>query len=193
MSQYPFRTTMRTGESSYCEDRGYPYHIDTNDPNFNTVHLEFGLILKIGQTATKSMDGKSWEISNEFPLLEAKRKTLYEKLSSVWSNFENHGVVKSTLGFPVDTSEKSIVNIDSRIKTIDSSKEDPITFCDANNDLHQISLGDLDTILSEIIAYRNERYSSKWAVRQSIDAAKTFKQMDEAEKSLNSYVESFNG
>ena len=85
-------------------------------------------------------------------------------------------VIQSSLGFPIKTGEASARRVESRIYCLSTALErDTMTipFRDENNEYHEISYKDLNTILYEISDFSNNVMDAKWRVEKEIDAAKT--------------------
>ena len=177
MNTYPFRTTTKVNETTYCEDRGYPHHIDINDSNFNILNNEFGTLLNVGQTAIRRND--SWEVLDTFPLLnEAKNKKLI-RLKEYWSRLDSNDTIMSKVGFEINANKRAQLDLRGLLDTMSDS--DIVLFCDANNDFHRVTRKQVSDMLTEIILHSQSIYDRKWQLRNAIVNAKSFEELNKIE------------
>lgn len=180
MTAYPFRTTTKVSKTVYCEDRGFPYHIDINDSNFNTLNNEFGTLLNVGQTAVRSNDG-TWEVIDEFPLLENAKENKYRELKDAFTLAESNSVVMSRVGFEINADERAYINIHGLLNETNEGITEKVSFCDANNEFHDVTGKQLAIMLSDVFVHRSSLYQRKWNIRSRIQAATTFDDLNKIE------------
>lgn len=185
--KYPFRITYRQDADTYVEDRGYAHEVKRGDPDFEVVDAEFGDILKPGQTASRGMSD-AWEIEDGFPLLTAMKAIKMERLKVAWMQTEAHGVIgvenENGESFVIDATEKSLGHITSLISNMEYDKQERELFCDANNEMHEVSLADLSEMKQAVIRYGRQTFGKKWLLRDQIKAAKTCAELDAIEISF---------
>ena len=106
-----------------------------------------------------------------------------DKLNELESSFltaEKSGVVKSSLGFDIDATERSNRDINGLIDVLESSSDESKStmFCAADNSFHEVTLDDLKTMKLEVIKYGQELYQKKWTYREMINNATSKKELD---------------
>lgn len=106
------------------------------------------------------------------PLDEAKSLKL-EELTDAWLAAEAHGVVKSSLGFDIDATERANRDINGLITGMTATKTEKTLFCGADNSFHEVTVADLSVMLLEIIGYAQSLYAKKWELRSEIERATT--------------------
>lgn len=111
--------------------------------------------------------------------LDKLKKNKLNELESSFLTAEKSGVVKSSLGFDIDATERSNRDINGLIDVLESSDEVKSTmFCAADNSFHEVTLDDLKTMKLEVIKYGQELYQKKWTYREMINNATSKKELD---------------
>ena len=110
-------------------------------------------------------------------LKEVCTKKLFE-LSKKHHEAEETGVIQSSLGFPVDASERANRDISGLISQMEMTNIDKTQFCDANNDFHEVTLDNLKIMQLELIQYAQSLYATKWQLRAAIETAKTVDELN---------------
>lgn len=93
-----------------------------------------------------------------------------QKLSELEERFERwyskDAILNSSLGYAIDCDQRAKMDVDGLVQL-----GEPAVFMDANNELHEVSVDDLNTMQKEIIKAGNAAYAEKWAFRTAIEAA----------------------
>ena len=113
------------------------------------------------------------------PSLEEARS---EKLNQLHYTFNDWRQSKctliSSLGFEVDADERAKQDVDGLILKMKKRTIETEMFRDANNEYHNLSLNDLETLQLEIIDSAQQMYKDKWQFEQAIDQATSNQQLD---------------
>lgn len=105
--------------------------------------------------------------------LEELRDRRLEQLSTEVDYAMENGTVMSSLGFKIDATEKAITDTDGLIKILEATGQAQVSFCDADNVFHDISLAQVKQINLEIIDYKQKVRAKKWNIRSAIVSATT--------------------
>lgn len=173
-----FRTTYRQDEDTYVEDRGYAHAVARGDEGFAELDAEFGKILAPGQTAIRESGGNGWEVRDGFPLLENLKASYLASLHDAWLRAEDNGRVESSAGFAIDATERANRDITGLITAMKAGGGEKVKFCDADNNFHDVTLAQLETMLLEIIQHGQRLYADKWRIRTAIEQAKTVAELE---------------
>lgn len=130
---------------------------------------------------TISEDGSITFTPPEPPSLEEVKTKKLEELRTAWLAAEENGVVQSSLGFPIDATERSNRDIDGLIKEMEASGGEKTLFCDAVNVFHEVTLADLKTMQLEVIRHGQAIYARKWELRTAIEGAETAEAVESVE------------
>lgn len=112
------------------------------------------------------------------PTVEEIRELKLESLNNQFENVRNTAWIMSSLGFEADANEVANTNIDGLIKTVKATGQEPVYFCDKNNQYHALSLAELETLQLEVIQNGQNLYAQKWAYRDAINAATTVEEIN---------------
>ena len=117
-------------------------------------------------------------VSKEKTIEELKAEKLSE-LTSLCHNFDNKLVnndmfVISSLGFKVNADLRSQNNIRGLI----SVNADTVNFVDYNNEVHELTQKDLNTLLIECSKNGENLYLQKWAYTEKIKACKNISELE---------------
>ena len=83
---------------------------------------------------------------------------------------------RSSLDFEIDANEKADRNIRQLLTVVKA--DETVSFCDYDNDYHQVTGAGLETLLADVACHTRLRYAEKWALRKAIDAARTSEELD---------------
>lgn len=179
-----FRTTYRQDENTYIEDRGYAHTVAKGDDGFAELDAEFGKLLRPGQTAIRETGGDDWEVREGFPLLENLKTAYLANLHDAWLQAETNGKVESSVGFVIDATERANRDINGLITALKAKGEKKAMFCDADNNFHEVTAAQLETMLLEIIQHGQQLYENKWRIRTAIEQAATIAELEAVQISL---------
>lgn len=112
----------------------------------------------------------SWTLRKKpEPTLEDVREKKLQELNGAHSAAENNAHVMSSLGFEIDANERAHRDIDGLITTL---PDDGTTmFCDYNNEFHEVTKQQCQTLQKEIIMNAQGLYNQKWQYRTQIEKA----------------------
>lgn len=162
---------------------GYANFYDAEPPKYDPE------VYKLIELEPQLVDGKwirQWKLEEivrteeeEKAYLDKLKKIKLNELESSFLTAEKSGVVKSSLGFDIDATERSNRDINGLIDVLESSDEVKSTmFCAADNSFHEVTLDDLKTMKLEVIKYGQELYQKKWTYREMINNATSKKELD---------------
>ena len=128
------------------------------------------------------------QTENGFKICEPtpKEKTINElkaeklsELKAICHNFDNRLVnndmyVISSLGFKVNADLRSQNNI----KGLIAVNADTVNFVDYNNEVHELTPSNLNTLLIECSKNGENLYMQKWAYAEKIKACKTIEELE---------------
>ena len=77
--------------------------------------------------------------------------------------------IQSSLGFEVNADAVAMQNVSGLLITIENAT---VKFCDYNNEFHELTKDQLQTLQLEIIQNAQQLYNTKWKYRTQIDHAK---------------------
>lgn len=97
-------------------------------------------------------------------MLELIRENKINELKKKFSERFNTLVIESSIGFPIDANEKASINVRGLLETM----ENTVYFCDADNNFHEVTKENVETILKEIIEAQQSLYQIKWNLRNQI-------------------------
>lgn len=117
--------------------------------------------------------------------LETRKSEALSKLKALFSRKSQQERLMSSLGFEVDANETAIANIDGLVLVMEEDGIQKENFCDANNQLHTVSLDEVKTIRKEMKKNRQRLYRKKWAIRNAINGASSSEELDTIPISLD--------
>lgn len=106
------------------------------------------------------------------------KKSKLELLSHRFDLSAKDAYVISSLGFKADANTTANTNVDGLIKSMSAAGTKEITFCDYDNQYHQVSLEDLKTLQLEIIQNGQAMYAQKWYYRDKINSASSVEEIE---------------
>ncbi len=109
--------------------------------------------------------GKSLELMKIEKLLEVKQ---------AFSQEQESGHMSSSLGFEIDATRRSKDDIESLLYV----DEFPVRFRDYDNNFHELSKEQTQSLKREIIAYGLASYQKKWELEEAIKNATTIEEIE---------------
>jgi len=108
-----------------------------------------------------------------YTLEEVKRLKKFEIKSAFLQAF-NQGYTSPTLGIKVDCKKEDLLNFKGALELAEATKQEKITIRDYNNEYHTITVDQLKTLITELIAYHAQLFQKKWDLEKQVDAATDF-------------------
>ena len=110
------------------------------------------------------------------PTLEEAKEAKLAELTSAFDTAAQNAHLMSSVGFEIDANEVANRNIEGL--TLVMSDTDTTLFCDYNNQFHEVTRAQLETMRREIVANSQRLYQIKWQYRSLIEAATTVDELD---------------
>ena len=124
----------------------------------------------------RALSGEFGEIEEFVRDLETERANKLSELSTAFEDASEMAHLTSSLGFEIDANETA--NRDIEGLTLVMSDIDTTLFCDYNNQFHEVTRAQLETMRREIVANSQRLYQIKWQYRSLIEAATTVDELD---------------
>ena len=124
----------------------------------------------------RALSGEFGEIEEFVRDLETERANKLSELSTAFEDASETAHLTSSLGFEIDANETA--NRDIEGLTLVMSDIDTTLFCDYNNQFHEVTREQLETMRKEIVANSQRLYQIKWQYRSLIEAATTVDELD---------------
>ena len=124
----------------------------------------------------RALSGEFGEIEEFVRDLETERANKLSELSTAFEDASEMAHLTSSLGFEIDANETA--NRDIEGLTLVMSDTDTTMFCDYNNEFHEVTKAQLETMRREIVANSQRLYQIKWRYRSLIEAAATVDELD---------------
>ena len=102
------------------------------------------------------------------------------KLQEVKNSFENslqHGILNSSLGFPVDNRRYLDKNDKDNVQGLIDLNIPSVEFNDSNGNFHTLTLSDLILLKSEMIQDGLKKYQDRWNLENSIKQCSTIDEL----------------
>lgn len=110
------------------------------------------------------------EVPTPLTDLKAQKEMMLEQAFLSWYN--QGAYLKSSLGFTADSDARAFADVDGLILTAQSGEaKSSIVFMDHDNQPHQVTVDQLNTLKLEIAKNGQAAYQQKWQLRQAIEAA----------------------
>ena len=106
-------------------------------------------------------------------MLAGAKATRLALLSERFAVAEREGHFLSSLGFEVDANETANRNVTGLVTMLEATGEKETVFCDYGNVMRHVTLGQLQSLQLELIAYGRMLYARKWELREAVNAAQT--------------------
>ncbi len=115
---------------------------------------------------------------------ELKTAKLAELDTAFMSWYEDKATVTTSLGFVADSDARAMMDVNGLVTTLESQPAETrstVTFMDANNQPHLLSLEQLKAVQLEIVQNGQSAYQQKWTLRTAIEQASTKEELDAIE------------
>lgn len=89
-----------------------------------------------------------------------------------------NATVETAGGWVADADETANRNVDGLIKGMEATGQESMSFCDHDNQFHDVSLEELKALQLQIIAKGQQLYATKWQYRAAIEAASSEAELD---------------
>lgn len=99
-----------------------------------------------------------------------------DRLNAKFEKAKVEAHLTSSLGFEVDANSTANENVNGLLVTVGDGV---VSFCDYNNEFHELNKAQLETLRTEIISNAQSLYSQKWAFRTALEQCKTNEQIKE--------------
>ncbi|MCZ4065738.1 DUF4376 domain-containing protein [Oxalobacter aliiformigenes] len=120
------------------------------------------------------LDGKF--VKNNRPAFDDRKTARLAELNDAFEEAAKTAHLMSSVGFEIDANETA--NRDIEGLTLVMNDTDTTLFCDYNNQFHEVTKADLETMRREIVANSQRLYQIKWQYRSLIEAATTVEELD---------------
>ena len=124
----------------------------------------------------QALSGEFGEIEEFVRDLETERANKLSELSTAFEDASEMAHLTSSLGFEIDANETA--NRDIEGLTLVMSDTDTTLFCDYNNEFHEVTRAQLETMRREIVANSQRLYQIKWQYRTQIEITTTVDELD---------------
>ena len=124
----------------------------------------------------QALSGEFGEIEEFVRDLETERANKLSELSTAFEDASEMVHLTSSLGFEIDANETANRDIEGLILVM--SDTDTTLFCDYNNQFHEVTRAQLETMRREIVANSQRLYQIKWQYRSLIEAATTVDELN---------------
>ena len=104
-----------------------------------------------------------------------KGQNLEQSFDEIYNS--KHLKLQSSLGFEINANNVANTNIDGLIKVLRKTGQEGVLFRDYNNELHKVTLDDLETMQMEIIMNAQTLYAKKWELENAINNATTMEEL----------------
>ena len=147
---------------------------------FNKDHVSFGEAPDEGKVEFWAQFGVTYtEEPDPAPTLEQLKQTKLRELEVMFKDwYEDCATLISSLGFEADSDAKAKMDVDGLVtkaeaQPTESQARYSVTFMDANNEAHPVTLEQLKVLQIEIIDSGIAAYNEKWAFREAINNAQS--------------------
>ena len=137
-------------------------HVDGRDPQIE----QWNIADKLRQPTWDEI----YALEPEAMLYYARKNKLYE-LEQKFNYMLENGHMTSSFGVEIDANVTSVRNVAGLLVVMGA--DDKEWFCDYNNQLHELTRQQVETIQVEIITYIQGLYDQKWVYREQINTLTT--------------------
>lgn len=137
-------------------------HVDGRDPQIE----QWNIADKLRQPTWDEI----YALEPEAMLYYARKNKLYE-LEQKFNYMLENGHTTSSFGVEIDANVTSVRNVAGLLVVMGA--DDKEWFCDYNNQLHELTRQQVETIQVEIITYIQGLYDKKWMYREQINTLTT--------------------
>lgn len=120
----------------------------------------------------KALDVTYTEEETPLEDLKAQKLDLLDMAFMQWRN--DDATLVSSLGFMADCDERAMIDVNGLVTIC----ADTVTFMDADNQPHELTLEQLKVLQAEIIQSGTLAYQTKWMLRQAIEKAENKEHLD---------------
>lgn len=106
-------------------------------------------------------------------MLAGARAEKLVQLGDAFEHVQQFGHFGSSLGFEVDANERANRDVAGLVTMLEATCEKETVFCDYGNVMRHVTLGQLQSLQLELIAYGRMLYARKWELREAVNAAQT--------------------
>lgn len=124
----------------------------------------------------RALSGEFGEIEEFVRDLETERANKLSELSTAFEDASEMAHLTSSLGFEIDANETANRDIEGLVLVMQPGQT--TLFCDYNNQFHEVTRAQLETMRREIVANSQRLYQIKWQYRSLIEAATTVDELD---------------
>ena len=133
----------------------------------------------IGDCSIQQVDGKYQIVAVPEPTLDEVKAQKLEELNRAHEQAEADAHGLSSLGFTVDADDRANRDVDGLLKTLKDGET--VSFCDFNNDFHELNRAQCETLQIEIIQNAQALYAQKWKYRTQVEAAESVEELEAIE------------
>lgn len=123
---------------------------------------------------------EAWEAHH----LDYKKSVALQALSRKFSARVSTATIESSLGFVVDADILSLTNVQQLLFVMENTDKETVEFCDAENNLHTLTLADVQTLEKEIAPVAVELRAWKFGLRERIRGAVTVEEVEAIESEI---------
>lgn len=98
----------------------------------------------------------------QYKALDVVRNLVHKKLIEQFKYYSDNAYIKSSCGFTIDANDTANRNIDGLIKVMNAKNTSSEFFRDHDNNHHEVTLQQLETMQVEIIQNGQYLYKQKW-------------------------------
>ena len=168
----------------YHNNSGHIEYKD-NSPNMSISNEDYETKVKpyvdLWQIEKNRILEEQRKAEEEYNSIENVRARKLNELNLLFEQAETNGTLESSVGFTIDANERANRDIDGLIKSLESTPDETVLFCAADNSFHEVTLDNLKTMQLEVIAYGQQLYTKKWQYREQINQAQTKEEIDAIE------------
>lgn len=121
------------------------------------------------------------EVAPPQPSLEEAKAQKSAEILRGLEQYRTSATVFSHLGFEIDATERSLIDIQGLMKIMADTPEAEVTFRDAHNEFHKIPYSKLAILEKEVYAKGLEGYQIKWALDKRLAEAQTVEDVEAIE------------
>ena len=115
-----------------------------------------------------------------------KKERLNDSFDEVYNS--KYLKVLSTLGFEINANSVANANVEGLIKVLKKTGAESVLFRAFNNDLHKVSLEDLEIMQMDIIMNGQALYTKKWELESTIDNCSSIEELIEIEDDFSRVI-----
>lgn len=113
----------------------------------------------------------------EYNSFENTQVRALDRLNAEFEKAKEEAHLTSSLGFEVDANSTANENVNGLLVTVGDGV---VSFCDYNNEFHDLNKTQLETLRTEIISNAQSLYTQKWTYRTAIEQCETNEQIEAA-------------